>query len=204
VVTVHVDGVGDAMEGRFRSGHFEGVATVVAKLFAGLAPDRAYFGKKDAQQLAVVRNMATALRFPTTVVGLPTVRESDGLALSSRNMRLGSDARAVASMLSKSLFFAADLIEAGERDSVPIIGAVGTILEAVPGLDVEYVEVADARTARPVRRIEADAFVAVAAYIGGVRLIDNIAVDGTTLLVDRGSVLTTPSVLYGRAHAADD
>lgn len=195
-VTVSVSGVGDAMEGRFRHGHFEGVASVVAKLFAGVAPVRAYFGRKDAQQLAVVSAMARGLRFPVEIVGLPTVREPDGLALSSRNTRIEPSDRSNAVRLSEALFLVADRIEAGEIESSRIIAAATEVMD-VSGIDIEYVEVADAVTASPVEHIEHDAFVAVAARVGAVRLIDNVMVDADTMRVDRGRKLTSPSILYG-------
>lgn len=195
-VTVSVGGVGDAMEGRFRHGHFEGVATVVAKLFAGIAPARAYFGRKDAQQLAVVRAMSRGLRFPVQIIGLPTVREHDGLALSSRNTQIGPDARATSAKISQALFAAADLIDAGERESVRVVTAATSVLDD-PDIDVEYVEVADAVTASQVDHIEHDVFVAIAARVGGVRLIDNVMVDAITMRADRGRMLTGPSILYG-------
>lgn len=195
-VTVSVGGVGDAMEGRFRHGHFEGVATVVAKLFAGIAPATAFFGKKDAQQLAVVAAMSRGLRFPVEIIGLPTVREENGLALSSRNTRIEPGHRAAAAKLSRALFSAADLIEAGETESAEVVSAAMRVLDD-PDIELEYVEVADAVSAAPVEHIEHDAFVALAARVGGVRLIDNVSVDITTMRVDRGHMLTRPSILYG-------
>lgn len=195
-VTVAVGGVGDAMEGRFRHGHFEGVATVVAKLFAGIAPARAYFGRKDAQQLAVVVTMRNGLRFAVDIVGLPTVRERDGLALSSRNARIDPLDRKAAAAVSTSLFAGADVIEAGEVESATITRAIASVLSETPEVDVEYIEVADSATAALVERIEHDSFVAVAARVGGVRLIDNVAVDGASLRVDRGTTLQGTSILY--------
>ncbi|MEZ5176329.1 MAG: pantoate--beta-alanine ligase [Acidimicrobiia bacterium] len=196
-VTVAVGGVGDAMEGRFRHGHFEGVATVVAKLFAGIRPDAAFFGRKDAQQLAVVRTMCAGLRFPIRLVGLPTVRESDGLALSSRNTRLKGEPRRSAVALSRSLFAAADSIEDGVVSSGAIKATMRSELASFPAVEVEYIEVADAHGAFPVDRVESDSFVAVAARVGGVRLIDNVSVDAETMTVDRGIRLHEPSILYG-------
>lgn len=195
-VSVAVGSVGEALEGVFRPGHFEGVATVVAKLLAGTRPDIALFGRKDAQQLAVIRQMASGLRFPTEIAGLPTVRESDGLALSSRNKRLDRDQRQTATYLSRALFNAADLIDSGVRASDEVIGAVEQSLAGVAGLDVEYVAVADAASATVVPVIEAESFVAVAAWVGGVRLIDNIFIDETDYSVDRGVRLDNPSILY--------
>jgi pantoate--beta-alanine ligase len=195
-ISVSVGAVGDAMEGKFRPGHFDGVATVVSKLFAGTRPDIALFGRKDAQQLAVITMMANAFRFPTQIVGLPTVRERDGLALSSRNTRLSPNQRATAGQLSHALFDAADAIEAGTRDASAIIDVVHRALRETRGLDVEYVAVADASTSQLVDTIDSDAFVAVAAKVGDVRLIDNVFVDGSNLGVDRGIRLENPSILY--------
>lgn len=194
--SLSVGSVGDSMEGKFRPGHFDGVATVVAKLFAGTRPDLAVFGRKDAQQLAVIAMMARALRFPIEIIGRPTVREADGLALSSRNSRLTDVQRPAAANLSSALFAAGDLIESGARDAAQIIGAVETVLGGIADIEVEYVAVADAATAQPVAAIESDSFVAVAARVGGVRLIDNVFVESTSLTVDRGVLLTNPSILY--------
>lgn len=194
--TVSVRGVGDAMEGRFRQGHFEGVATVVAKLFAGIQPRRAFFGKKDAQQLAVVKAMRDSLRFPVEVVGMPTVREHDGLALSSRNTQLSAGARTEALTLSRALFAAADAIERGERKSAAIVAAALAVTDLATGVELEYVEVADSMSATPIEELDRDGFVAIAVKVGGVRLIDNVAVDAATLTVDRGTMLTNRSILY--------
>jgi pantoate--beta-alanine ligase len=190
---VHVAGVTDAMEGTHRPGHFDGVATVVAKLFAGIQPDVAAFGRKDAQQLAVVFTMARELSFPIEVVGVPTVREQDGLALSSRNVRIGD--REAALGLSRGLFAAADAVEAGERDGAALQGIVSDTASAA-GAMVQYATLADRDDAQPVQRLDSDAFLAVAATVGDVRLIDNVflGADGSA---DRGKRLDRPSVLYG-------
>lgn len=189
------------MEGAHRPGHFEGVATVVAKLLAGLQPDRAYFGRKDAQQLAVVRRMAFDLSFPVEIVGGQTVRESDGLALSSRNVFLDADERTRALGLSRGLMAAADAFEAGGRDADTLEGMVREILT---GAEIDYVMMADARTAARLPEVDRDSFLAVAARVGSTRLIDNIAftveTDGA-ILVDRGIRLARPSILYGDGHA---
>ncbi len=200
-VTVRVGGVGDAMEGRFRHGHFEGVATVVAKLFGGIDPDHAFFGRKDAQQLAVVRTMRSGLQFPVRIHGMPTVREPDGLALSSRNTRLAPEVRVEAISLSRALFAAADVIEAGVGDASRIRATARTVIEDLPGVELEYIEVADAHSAAPVESIVKDSFVAIAARVGGVRLIDNVAVEAETMTVDRGIVLDHQSILYEEARS---
>ncbi len=199
-VTVRVAGVGDAMEGAFRPGHFDGVATVVTKLLGGIGPDIAFFGNKDAQQLALIRSLAVGLRIPTVIEGLPTVREADGLALSSRNARLSESQRQAAIGISRALFAAADIIEDGERSSSAIIEAAQSVLAEFPALDVEYVSVADSATAGIVDEVLDSCFVAIAAHVDDVRLIDNVVVDGVTLEVDRGIHLSSPSVLYG-AHS---
>ena len=193
---VSVGDVADTMEGRFRPGHFEGVATVVAKLFAGIQPDVAMFGRKDAQQLAVVRTMTTDMRFPVRVDGMSTVREQDGLALSSRNTQLGAGDRPAALLLSEALFAAADAFDSGARDAVSLRSAASSVFSLNLGVEVEYVELADAHTARSVPSIAADAFLAVAARVGGVRLIDNISFTSATGTVDRGIVLDRASILY--------
>jgi pantoate--beta-alanine ligase len=193
--TVTVAGVTDAMEGHHRPGHFAGVATVVAKLFAGLRPDTAYFGRKDAQQLAVIAAMARDLSFPVDVKGVPVVREVDGLALSSRNVRLSPDARRAASTLSAGLMAAADLIEDGSSDVAAILAAARSPMEADPLVRIDYVELADARSASPTRTLGGKQFIAVAAVVDGVRLIDSLTIlDGD---VDRGEVLPSSSILYG-------
>lgn len=182
------------MEGAHRPGHFEGVATVVAKLFAGLQPDRAYFGRKDAQQLAVVRALALDLSFPVEIVGGSIVREPDGLALSSRNIFI--EDRTAACALSRGLMRAADAIAAGTRDGAELESMVLDTLSGVPAT-VEYVELADAVTTDRLATLDRPAFLAVAARVGAVRLIDNLFVTGTPLTPDRGTVLDGHSRLYG-------
>ena len=183
------------MEGEHRPGHFDGVATVVAKLFAAIRPDSAFFGRKDAQQLAVIRTMARDLSFPIDIVGMPLVREHDGLALSSRNVRLG-DARPRALAISSGLMEAADTYESGCRSVPELIDVVRSHIEAA-GATPEYITVADAATAGPMDALAGTQVLAVAASFGGVRLIDNLTIDGDIHSVDRGTRLTRPSILYG-------
>ena len=194
VTRVGVPGLADSMEGLRRPGHFEGVATVVAKLFAGLQPERAHFGRKDAQQLALIRRMATDLRFPIEIVSHPTVRESDGLALSSRNVFLSPEDRVTALGISTGLFAAADLAERGERDALVLASAVRS---ASPGIDFEYVTLATQDGAAALDRLDRPAFLAVAAVVGAVRLIDNVMLDASGS-VDRGRRLDSASVIYER------
>jgi pantoate--beta-alanine ligase len=185
------------MEGAHRPGHFEGMATVVAKLLAGLQPDRAYFGRKDAQQLAIVRRLVFDLSFPTEIVGGPTVREVDGLALSSRNVFLRGDERRRALTLSQGLMAAADAFEAGVHDAETLEDIVR---EAVTGADIDYVTLADARSALRISEVDRDAFLAIAARVGVTRLIDNLplaVVPGGGKSADRGVRLAGPSILYG-------
>ncbi|MEE8498168.1 MAG: pantoate--beta-alanine ligase [Acidimicrobiia bacterium] len=188
---VRVDSVSEGMEGEHRPGHFEGVATVVAKLFAGIRPDAAVFGRKDAQQLAVVRRMTADLSFPVEIIGAPTVRAPDGLAVSSRNVFITEDDRAAALGLSSGLFAAAEAVAAGERNAVRLESLVrGRLTDA----EVEYVTLADAFEAEPLDTLDREAFLAVAARVGEVRLIDNIVLwpDGST---DTGVRLEGPSIL---------
>jgi pantoate--beta-alanine ligase len=191
---VEVGGVSQEMEGRYRAGHFTGVATVVAKLFAGLQPDIAMFGRKDAQQVAVLRAMVRDLRFPIEIVEAPLVREPDGLALSSRNVRLGRDDRERSLALSRGLFQAAEQVDAGERRSQRL---EATVNRSMKGLDVDYAMLAAQDTMVPIDELDRPAVLAVAARVGEVRLIDNITfdwVDGRPV-PDRGLILSERSRL---------
>ena len=192
---VIVGQVADRMEGPRRPGHFDGVATVVAKLFAGLQPHAAYFGRKDAQQIVVVKSLVTDLSFPVAVVAHPTVRESDGLALSSRNVFLSADDRPGALLLSKGLLEAAGLAESGQRNAEVLKEAVRAIVEP---LAVEYIELASQDRADLLDELDRPAFLASAVRVGSVRLIDNIAFDivGGEVMADRGVRLNTQSILY--------
>ena len=197
VVRVHVSTVSEGMEGVHRPGHFDGVATVVAKLFAGIVPDVACFGRKDAQQLAVVTRMAADLSFPLEIVGVSTVREHDGLALSSRNVFI--EDRTAALGLSRGLFAAADAVTAGERRGAELEGVVARTVAAA-GCDLDYATLADAATAEELFLLDRPAFLAVAARVGEVRLIDNVFLypNGTA---DLGTRLDLPSVLYEHGPA---
>lgn len=190
---VRVAAVSEGMEGAHRPGHFEGVATVVAKLFAGLRPDVAVFGRKDAQQLAVVRTMALDLSFQVEVIGAPTLRAPDGLAISSRNVFLADGDRGAALGLSSGLVAAARLVEAGER-SGPTLEATAAGIARREGAEVEYVSLAGAADAAPLEVLDREAFLAIAARVGGVRLIDNVFLwpDG---VVDVGVPLDGESIL---------
>ena len=201
LASVVVDEVTDHMEGPRRPGHFEGVATVVAKLFAGIQPDVAYFGRKDAQQVAVVTAMARDLSFPVRIEPGSTVREADGLALSSRNVFLSQADRLRALAISKGLFAAADLIDAGAVDASTIESACHAHLDEV---EVEYVELADQARAHPLEELDQPAFLAVAGTVGSTRLIDNVAIDlvDGQWVVDRGEPLGERSMLYGESDAA--
>jgi pantoate--beta-alanine ligase len=195
--TVSVGAVSEGMEGSARPGHFAGVATVVAKLFAGVQPHSAYFGRKDAQQLAVVSTMAADLSFPVAVTGLPVVRETDGLALSSRNVRLDGVSRERARALSQGLMGAADAFEAGEASVSTLKDIAAERMDSHDGVDVEYIELADARTASISSTLAGVQFLATAARVGDVRLIDNVTFDSSTRTADRGVRLAHPSILYG-------
>lgn len=174
LTTVEVAGVTERLEGAHRPGHFAGVTTVVAKLFNIVQPTRAYFGKKDAQQLVVIRRMVADLRLDVEVVGLPTVREPDGLAMSSRNARLSPEEREAARVLSKALRLAAELYEHGERDGPAICNRMRALIGGEPLARVDYVSVADTHTLEELKRIDSPALVSLAVRIGDVRLIDNV------------------------------
>ena len=170
---VEVPPVSEQFCGRFRPGHFRGVATVVMKLFQIVRPDFAYFGEKDAQQLAVIRRMVKDLNVPVTVVPVPTLREPDGLALSSRNQRLGVAEREIAPLLCRALLVAAEEIRLLSGVETALAKA-RAVLAAQPGIQVEYLEVADPDEMQPVAVIHGPVLVMIAAWLGGVRLIDNL------------------------------
>jgi pantoate--beta-alanine ligase len=160
--------------GGFRPGHFRGVATVVAKLFNIVQPDLAYFGEKDAQQLAVIRRMTADLNLPLTIVEVPTVRERDGLAVSSRNVHLTPDQRQVANVLYKALTAAREQVRSGEPSASLIRETATGILARQPAVRVEYLEVVDAERMQPVAIIEGPVRIAGAIWVGSTRLIDNV------------------------------
>jgi pantoate--beta-alanine ligase len=170
---VSVAGVTESLEGTARGrGHFDGVTTVVAKLFNIVAPDVAYFGRKDAQQVAVIRQLVRDLDLPVRIEACPTVREHDGLAMSSRNARLSGAERERATALHRALAAARDSVAAGERDLAAVRAAALAALTA-SGVEPEYFELVSADTLVPVRRIEGDVLALVAARVGATRLIDN-------------------------------
>ena len=198
---VTVTGIGNRLEGAHRPGHLDGVATVVARLFAALQPDRAYFGRKDAQQLALVSRLAQDLGFPLEVVGCPLVREQDGLALSSRNVFLGEH-RQAALALSRGLLEAASSFEEGERRSAALTRIV---CEALEDGEIDYAEAFGAASVEPVSHVEGEVVLAAAARIGPVRLIDNVRLRSTDCgpRADRGVFLEQPSVLYDAPPATN-
>ncbi|MEO8437960.1 MAG: pantoate--beta-alanine ligase [Chloroflexota bacterium] len=170
---VSVGAVAQPLEGAARPGHFDGVATVVAILFDLVGADRAYFGQKDAQQVMVIRQMARDLAIPTEVIACPTVREPDGLALSSRNVHLSTQERAAAPVLRRALLAARARWEAGERSAEALRDAMWETLTAVALADVDYVSVADGSTLAELDRIEGPALLSMAVRFGTTRLIDN-------------------------------
>jgi len=173
---VEVKEIGEILEGAVRPGHFRGVATIVAKLFNVVSPQRAYFGEKDYQQLKVIEQMVRDLFFDVEIVPGPTVREEDGLAMSSRNARLASDEREAAAVLSRALREGAALAKGGERDAAKLVEAMQTLCEAQPLVDVQYVAVVDAETLEPLTELDGrPARALIAASISGTHLIDNMA-----------------------------
>ena len=170
---VEVEGVGDRLDGRSRPGHFRGVATVVAKLFHIVGPHKAFFGQKDAAQVAVLRSMVRELNFPLDLVVCPTVRESDGLALSSRNRYLSAEERGRALVLSRALNVIAAAYGAGQKDVARLLEAGHSVLATEPDVRIDYLEIVNADTLLPLTEAVPGALVAVAAYLGATRLIDN-------------------------------
>jgi pantoate--beta-alanine ligase len=176
--TIHVAGLGEKMCGAFRPGHFDGVCTVVAKLLDIAQPDVAYFGEKDAQQLAVVRRMVADLDLPVEVCGCPLVREPDGLALSSRNAYLSAEDRRRALALSAALAEVRAALLAGERRAAPLRDRLRGQLQAAEGVELQYAVVVDPDTLDDLDRIEDRVLAAVAARVGSTRLIDNVLLRG--------------------------
>ena len=167
--------LGNMLEGAVRPGHFRGVATVVAKLFGVVRPDRAYFGQKDGQQLAVIRQLVRDLNLGVEIVAVPTVRAADGLALSSRNAYLTPEERQAAPVIYRALRRAEELWQAGETDGETLREAVRAVLEGEPLLgNIDYVSVADATTLVELERVDRPAMVAMAVRLGKTRLIDNV------------------------------
>lgn len=170
---VEAESLTQVLCGAARPGHFRGVTTVVAKFFHVVEPDVAVFGDKDYQQRRVIQRMVRDLDFAVEIVAAPLVRDADGLALSSRNARLSSDARAQALSISQALFAARDAAAAGATDAVALAAEARTRVEAAGG-QVDYVELVDDATLHPVAQLDGPAVLAIAAFFGGVRLIDNI------------------------------
>ena len=173
-VTVAPGSAASGMEGTMRPGHFQGVTTVVAKLFNTVLPHYAYFGKKDYQQLAVIRQMVSDLNFSVGIVGVETVREDDGLALSSRNVRLSSEHRLAATAISRGLFAARDSHNNGQHDATTLKELVTAAISQSSVDRIEYVEACDTHSLQPIENTKRGAVICVAAWYGDVRLIDNI------------------------------
>ena len=170
---VDMNGLTAELCGKSRPTHFRGVCTVVTKLFNIVAPDRAYFGEKDAQQLAVIKRMVRDLNIDIEIIGCPIVREKDGLAKSSRNTYLSVEERNAATILNKSLTLAKEKIQAGERDSEIIIKLIEEVINSEKLARIDYIEVVDSLSMEKVERIEKAVLVAIAVFIGKTRLIDN-------------------------------
>ena len=177
--TVSVAGASEGMEGRFRPGHFDGVATVVAKLFLQSSADLAFFGEKDFQQLQVVRRMASDLDIPIEVVACPTIREADGLAMSSRNVRLSRAERTLAPRLAAVLLDAAEKLSAG-AEAEPLLAKAKEALGSAGFGEAEYIELRSVATLAPLTRASEPARLLAAVWLGQVRLIDNVAVSAAS------------------------
>jgi len=174
---VTVEKLTEPLCGRFRPGHFRGVTTVCTKLFNIVQPDVAFFGQKDAQQAVVIKRMAADLNMPLEIVVCPTVREPDGLAVSSRNKYLTKDQRENATCIYKSLQKCREMIEAGVRDARQIVTEMRKILKQIPSAEIEYASLVDVDTLQSVDKVTGKVLAAVAVRIGSARLIDNMLVD---------------------------
>lgn len=170
---VNINSLSDELCGKSRPIHFKGVCTVVSKLFNIVKPDRAYFGQKDAQQLAIIKRMVRDLNFDVQIVGCPIIREADGLAKSSRNTYLGSEERKAALILSKAVKLGEDMAKSGENDAEKIVSKMKELINTEPMARIDYVEAVDAISIKPVKKMDGAVLVAMAVYIGKTRLIDN-------------------------------
>ena len=173
-VFVEETSLSNRLEGKSRPGHFRGVCTVVAKLFNILAPDAAVFGEKDFQQLAIIRQMVRDLNFKIDIVGVPTVREDDGLACSSRNQYLNAEERKQATVLRRALLAAADRAKAGEKSAKTIVDLARKTIGQVSLARIDYVDLVDAESLRPIEVVRPNSLLALAVFFGQTRLIDNI------------------------------
>jgi pantoate--beta-alanine ligase len=173
---VEVEGITEGLCGRGRPGHFKGVATVVAKLLNIVKPEVAFFGEKDWQQLVVIKRMVADLNMDVQIVGVPTVREADGLAMSSRNSYLSARDRQAALALSKTLARANELVEAGERNAAKLMQKLRDFLATEKRVELEYIEAVDPESLAPVDEVKGDVLIALAARVGGTRLIDNTVI----------------------------
>ena len=160
--------------GAARPGHFRGVCTVVAKLFNLLAPAAAVFGEKDYQQLAIIRRIVRDLNFPIEIIGVPTVREADGLALSSRNQYLGADERATAPVLYQAVVRVKELAAGGEDSVTKLIDAASKVIASAKGARIDYISIVDAENLQPLEKLRPNALIALAVFFGKTRLIDNL------------------------------
>ena len=174
---VNVEGLSDRLEGRVRPGHFRGVTTVVLKLLSIVQPQKAFFGRKDAQQARLIQQMARDLHLDSEIIVCPIVREPDGLAMSSRNAYLNPDERRAATVLYRALDGARRSIERGERDALRLVAAMREVMRAEPLAQPDYVELVDAETLEPVTRLRGTCLALLAARIGTVRLIDNLLIE---------------------------
>ncbi|OIQ52844.1 pantoate--beta-alanine ligase [Neomoorella thermoacetica] len=174
---VQVEGLTEVLCGASRPGHFRGVTTVVSKLFNIVQPDRAYFGQKDYQQALVIKRMVRDLNFPIEIITIPTVREADGLALSSRNKYLTPEQRRSALSLHRALNLGSDLIKAGEREAAAVRRAMEKEITAWPETRIDYVAISDADTLKPLEKIAGRVLLALAVWVGNTRLIDNVVLE---------------------------
>jgi pantoate--beta-alanine ligase len=179
VTWVTVEGLSDKLDGRLRPGHFRGVTTVVAKLFHIIEPDAAFFGQKDAAQVAIIRRMVRDLNFPVEIIACPIVREADGLAMSSRNAYLDPQQRQQALVLHRVLMRVRKSWQAGERNAARLVAAGREEVAAERSIRLDYLEIVDPDNLDPVENVACGELVAVAAFVGTTRLIDNILIPGS-------------------------
>lgn len=173
---VEVKDLSDCLCGKFRPGHFRGVTTIVTKLFNIVSPDIAYFGQKDAQQAIIIKKMTEDLNIPVKIKVMPTIREKDGLSLSSRNVYLSIEERKDAVVLSQSLNLAKDLIKKGMKDADKIIRSMRQLIQSKKSAKIDYIAIVDSNTLKPIKKIINNCLIVLAVWIGKTRLIDNMTV----------------------------